>query len=255
MDFEKRLATRGAEEYAAFFVPSLRGDMRLLDCGCGEGAITYGLARLVREIVGVDFGADFAPALDYMQAHPRPNLSFAHADANALPFPDGTFDAVFAHSMLETLATPVDALTEMRRVLKDGGPIGAASVEYAGVLLAGPHEELLRRFYALREEQWTRAGHADPRRGARLRALLTEAGFRDIVASARYISYGTPEAVRAFAEDRAAQCKSGDYVDELLAFGLSTEAELREMATAWREWGASPAAFFAFPWCVAIGRK
>jgi len=257
MSLKKRLRTRSAAEYAAFFTPYLRDGMSLLDCGCGDGPITLGLADQFdfERLVGLDFAEDFREARDYARAHGLSKLHFLHGDANALPFPEATFDAVYAHSMVETLDTPVEALREMRRVLVEGGPIGVASVEYGGVLIAGPSEDLLRRFYALREQQWALRGQAEPRRGVRLRGLLHEAGFRDVVASARYISYGTPEALRQFGEDRAVQCEAGDYAEDVVEFGLATEAELRDMAEAWHAWGESPNAFFAFPWCMAVGYR
>lgn len=61
-------------------------------------------------------------------------MAFRQASAGELPFTDDTFDAVFAHSMLETLAHPLPALAEMRRVLRPGGLVGVASVEYGGVI-------------------------------------------------------------------------------------------------------------------------
>ena len=49
-------AVRSADRSAAFFVPHLRPGMRLLDCGCGPGSITIGLASAVApaEAVGID---------------------------------------------------------------------------------------------------------------------------------------------------------------------------------------------------------
>jgi len=56
-------------------------------------------------------------------------------------------DAVLGHSVLEALDRPGDALDEMRRVLRPGGIVAVASVEYGGLVLAGPDAPLLRRFY------------------------------------------------------------------------------------------------------------
>jgi ubiquinone/menaquinone biosynthesis C-methylase UbiE len=49
-------AGRTAPTHAAFFIPYLQPGMHLLDCGCGSGAITLGLAQAVHPgfVVGID---------------------------------------------------------------------------------------------------------------------------------------------------------------------------------------------------------
>jgi 2-polyprenyl-3-methyl-5-hydroxy-6-metoxy-1,4-benzoquinol methylase len=50
------MTSRSAEDSARFFLPYLRAGMRVLDCGCGPGSITVGLAQAVTpgEVVGID---------------------------------------------------------------------------------------------------------------------------------------------------------------------------------------------------------
>jgi hypothetical protein len=79
--------------------------------------------------------------------------------------------------MLETLDRPLDGLAEIKRILKPGGVLGVACVEYGGLILTGPNPELLRRFYAIRERVWLLENTADPYRGRQLRGLLERAGF------------------------------------------------------------------------------
>ena len=52
----RMLAGRRAEQAADFLLPYLHAGMRVLDCGCGPGSITLGLAEIVRpgEVVGID---------------------------------------------------------------------------------------------------------------------------------------------------------------------------------------------------------
>jgi hypothetical protein len=142
----------------------------------------------------------------------------------------------------------------MRRILRGGGVLGVASVEYDGLVLAGPHEDHAHRFYAIREQLWIREG-ADPYLGRHLRALLSRSGFTDVEATSKAISYGTPELVSAFGRGRANECAEEWYVSSVVDAGLATEPEVQAMREAWLEWAESPSAFASFTWCRAVGRK
>lgn len=256
MSFQEDLAGRSAAVYADFLAPHLGGASRLLDLGCGAGTIAVGLAAAVRSVVALDLDASsLRPAAAHVREAHLANVAFVAGDGSRLPFADESFDAVLLHSVLEAAADPPALVREARRVLVRGGVLAAASVEYGGRILAGPHPERLDRFYAVRERLWTLDLHARPRAGRDLRALLDAAGFSAIEATAKLLSYGTPDAVRAFGEARARDCTEAWFAEGSVAHGLYTEEELRETERAWKEWAQSPEAFFAFAWCRAVGRK
>jgi ubiquinone/menaquinone biosynthesis C-methylase UbiE len=138
------------------------------------------------------------------------NVSWIGADGRSLPFHGAVFDVVLCHSMLETLETLGDltpAIAELRRVTKRGGVVGAASVEYDGIIIAGEPTTGPRRFYDIRQRLWRASRITEPNRGHQLRGIFQVAGFGHLEAFADYISYGTPERVRVFASDRAAECR------------------------------------------------
>lgn len=254
--FEVFLATRNASGYADFFLPHLTADAHVLDVGCGTGTITVGLAEKAGEVVGVDPEDEFDDARRYVSEHGLENVEFRRGNVYALELPSDYFDACLAHSMLETLEQPLDALTEIKRTLKPGGIVGVACVEYGGVIIAGPGEELLRRFYSVREQLWQLENTADPYRGRRLRGLLHGAGFEDIVATSKFFSYGTPAGVEEFGLARAEQCRDDDwYSKQAREHELAAAEELEEMRSAWVEWSNAPDAYLAFAWCRALGRK
>jgi ubiquinone/menaquinone biosynthesis C-methylase UbiE len=90
---------------------------RLLDVGCGTGFI-IGLARdLFAEIHGVDA----TPAMLERVDRSSGNITLHRGLAEALPFPDGYFDAVSAYSFIHHVSDYAEVLREMHRVLRPGG--------------------------------------------------------------------------------------------------------------------------------------
>lgn len=258
MSFGEQLSSRSADVYADFLLPGLEADSLVLDCGTGEGAIAVGIALHVRSgrVVAVDRdGTASRDAITYARTEGIENLHFLGGDARRLPFGDDTFDVVHSHSMLETFADPVPVLREMRRVLRPGGLVAVASVEYSGVICSGPRRAETERFYALKEKIWQLDGLADPRNGQNLRSFVHAAGFKDVEATAKYIPHGTTADVRAFGRGRAADCSDHWFTDAARRHRLCAESELEVLREAWLEWSESPDAFAAFSWCRAIGRK
>ena len=98
--FQRRTAAREA----GFLLPHLSAGMRLLDCGCGPGSITVGMAEAVApgQVVGIDIEPN-EYRLTWSQAAERTctNLRFAVADVYRLPFADNVFDATFLPQCVE----------------------------------------------------------------------------------------------------------------------------------------------------------
>jgi len=89
---------RSAERSCGFFRDQVGPASRILDCGCGPGSITLGLARWAPEgeTIGIDIGAE---QLDGARARARDlgvtNVAFREASIFDLPFADDSFDVVF----------------------------------------------------------------------------------------------------------------------------------------------------------------
>lgn len=92
---------------------------RVLDLGCGAGFLSNDIAVRSREVIGIDIAAN---ALAIARAHdPSGQVRYVEGDALALPFEDGSFDAVCAMDLLEHLERPERAVAEASRVLAPGG--------------------------------------------------------------------------------------------------------------------------------------
>jgi SAM-dependent methyltransferase len=93
-----------------------RGD-RVLDVATGPGYVAARAAERGSEAVGVDV----ARAMVALARERHPELEFHQADAEALPFADGSFDAVVANFLVLHLGRPERAAAELSRVLVPGG--------------------------------------------------------------------------------------------------------------------------------------
>jgi ubiquinone/menaquinone biosynthesis C-methylase UbiE len=249
------LARRSAARDAAFFVPHLKPDMHVLDCGCGPGGITVTLAALVPQgrVVGIDI-EDGQLDMGRREAQQRGigNVEFHHASLYALPFEDGTFDAVLAHAVLYHLAEPMKALRELWRILKPGGMIGLRDADFDGDVYYPAHEDV-DRFWKLTKRVIEHNG-GDPLFGRKQRRLLREAGFQNIAASASCDAFGTSEFTFGFS-----RYFGGVFLNQHRALILkeqwATESELAEMQHALIAWGNHPDAFYSRCRCEVVGWK
>jgi SAM-dependent methyltransferase len=108
----------------------VRRGQRVLDVGCGPGALTSELvARLGRSAVAaVDPSERFVAA-----ARARnPGVNVMSASAEELPFPEGAFDAALAQLVVHFMKDPVAGLAEMARVTRHAGVVAACVWDHAG---------------------------------------------------------------------------------------------------------------------------
>jgi SAM-dependent methyltransferase len=93
-----------------------RGE-RVLDVASGPGYVAARAAQQGAEVVGVDV----AEAMVALARQHHPELEFRRADAEALPFADGSFDAVVGNFLMHHLGRPEHAMSGFARVLTPGG--------------------------------------------------------------------------------------------------------------------------------------
>ena len=94
--------------------------VQLLDVATGPGYAAAAATKRGAEVVGVDF----APAMVAEARRRYPTVDFREGDAEDLPFPEASFDAVTMNFGLLHLGRPERALTEAHRVLRPGGRLG-----------------------------------------------------------------------------------------------------------------------------------
>jgi ubiquinone/menaquinone biosynthesis C-methylase UbiE len=149
---------------------------RLLDVGCGRGAVLFPAADAVGESGSV-VGTDLAPGMvsrTAAAAADRPQIAVAVGDAQAPDFPAGSFDVLTAGLVLFFLPAPPVALANYHRVLRPGGRLGFSSF--------AAHDPLYRRSLQILAKH--APGAPQPFRppamfdsAEGLTAAVTEAGF------------------------------------------------------------------------------
>ncbi len=120
-----------------------------LDVGCGTGALSATILELGQpsNLTGID--SSEAYEVNIRERINDARAEFRQADAQALSFPDGVFDAVVSGLVLNFLQDPTRGLSEMTRVARPGGVVGVYLWDYAGEM------QFMRKF-------WDAAVELDP---------------------------------------------------------------------------------------------
>ncbi len=148
---------------------------QLLDVCCGTGLVTAAAATRGLTATGVDF----SPAMLAEARSVHPQLVFDEGDAEALPYPDRSFDAVVSNFGMHHVPRPEQATAEAARVLRPGG-------RFAFTAWAVPTENIAWHllFEAIRAHGDIQAAQAPPSGGnlgseAAVRRLLDDGGFAE----------------------------------------------------------------------------
>ncbi|MXX31652.1 MAG: methyltransferase domain-containing protein [Chloroflexi bacterium] len=239
-------ARRRAEVEAWFLLPRLGPGMSLLDAGCGPGTVTTGLARTVSP--GNVVGLDAAPGvLEHARGHAQEervdNVTFIAGDVYALDFPEGAFDVVYANQLLQHLANPVRAISEMRRVLKPGGLLAVRDADYATM---SPHPKF-PEFVDWNElyHQVAYRNHAEPDAGRTLPAWVRSAGFAEIEIHPNVVAMDGEEA-RIWGRGWSQRILYSGIAEQALEHGLAEQSDLERISRGWATWAESDQPFFMF---------
>jgi SAM-dependent methyltransferase len=108
----------------------IHAGQRVLDVGCGPGALTSELVRRLgpANVAAVDPSASFVEAA----AARNPGADVRLAAAEDLPFDDGAFDAALAQLVVHFMADPVAGISEMARVTRPNGVVAASVWDHGG---------------------------------------------------------------------------------------------------------------------------
>jgi SAM-dependent methyltransferase len=213
---------------------------RLLDVGCGPGALT----RLLVERAGASTVSAADPSGAFVAAARArlPGVDVRRAAAEELPYADDTFDAVVAQLVVHFMADPVAGLREMARVTKPHGFVAACVWDNAGG--AGPLSPLWKAAQEIDPEVRDESAAPGAREG-HLAELAREAGL--VAVEASRLTVEVPfQAFREWWEPFTLGVGSGG------AYVLGLDAPHREALRARLEdvFGEGQFSAVASAWCV-----
>jgi ubiquinone/menaquinone biosynthesis C-methylase UbiE len=104
-------------------------DKNVLEIGCGDGRVSYGLARDLSRILGIDLDRRLIESAEARLAESGlTNINFAIMDAQRLELPDDSFDVVLCPWVLHMVKDRKLTMQEAHRVLKPGGTVAVIGI-------------------------------------------------------------------------------------------------------------------------------
>lgn len=236
---------RTAENSAQYLLPHLRSGLRLLDIGCGPGTLTADLAAAVApgEVFALDREAEIlGDATAVFADRGLQNVTVAEGDVYGLDFPDGSFDVVHAHQVLQHLSDPVAALAEMRRVTRTGGIVAVRDADYAAMTWHPADPRLDRWLEVYRSV--ARHNRAEPDAGRHLLEWANRIEFSDVAASASVWCFADPDSRAWWGGLWAERMTKSPVAEQALADGLASSGELADAGNAFQSWAEGPDSWF-----------
>ena len=204
---------------------------RVLDVGCGSGAVTRAIARRVGN-GGLAVGVDPSPALLAVARELAEGtaggdrVQFREGSALRLPFPDDSFDAVVCVTVLSHVPGGEAAIPELVRVLRGGGRLGVFDLDTDMTTFTHPDRALTRRIVAAASDATAVNGWL----ARQLPLLFQRAGMADVRVRGFFPLETDRRSFYASMADRSAEVA--------VKAGAVTEAEGRAWLEAFHEQGA-----------------
>ncbi len=176
-------------------------DSLVLEAGCGVGAQTKIITTKNphSNFISIDLSDDsIREAKELVKGMNIKNVEFKQADIYNLPFNDETFDSVIICFVLEHLHNPIQALNELKRVMKRGGQMIAIEGDHGSTFF---HPDSKYAHLAIDcQVQLQRQSGGNSNIGRELYPLLSSIGLSDISVSPRmvYVDASRPQLVEGF---------------------------------------------------------
>ena len=247
--------TYRAKQSLEFILPYLSMDMNVLECGCGPGAVTFEIAKIVTngKVSGLDIDKNQIESNNLkLRDSALHNLKFEEGNILHLPYPDDSFDIVYMQALIVHIKSPLDAIKEAHRVLRKNGLIILREPVMDRAVIS-PEDPLLQESLNLVRKAIESYG-GDPSVGRKLLPLLREAGFENNQISLSWEQPGSLDQWQVF-YDAWAYAFTGRVQDIVIHNGWCDKNRINEFVELWKKLGREKNGFAASPWGQAVGTK
>jgi len=164
-----------------FEIVGLKPGMKVLDAGCGTGAVARRMAAKVSpgEVYGIDIDSLFISEAKKLATNEGiKNIGFELGNVDDLKHYDGTFDVSYCRLVLMHVKNPIKTVTELKRVTKKGGIVAVSDNDDGGVITYPEMPKMM--------DMWAKYGRSAKTRGEdryigrQLFSIFSQAGLSPI---------------------------------------------------------------------------
>jgi SAM-dependent methyltransferase len=232
--FMGRYAEPLAEVFAAF--AGVGAGVRVLDVGCGPGALTAQLLATGAEVVGIDPSPPFVEGMGLR----FPDVDVRLGTAEELPYETASFDAALAQLVVHFMTDPVGGISQMARVTRPGGVVAACVWDGATGALA-PFWDAVHMIESEADDEALLSGAHK----GHLTELFDAAGLRNVQEAAISVDVAHPSFDEWWEPYTFGIGPAGDYVQR-----LDDDGRARLAAVARERLGSGPFSVTATAWAA-----
>ena len=250
------IENRTVENSCGFIKDIIPQSSSILDIGCGPGSITRGFAKLAPKahVIGVDISeAQVQLATELSESHQLKNLTFQQANILKLPFPDASFDFIFAQTVLAHVSELKTAFAEVKRVLKPNGVFAIKEI-IASNFYFTPYSELVYKYRSVMNRGVLSAG-GDPDIGLLIPEMIIEAGFSIVRQSMIWERSPKNQLDSDYFTNVISPVTHGELGEKAIQNGWMTQQEIKALEALCLKLKHNPNAMWALPFVEVVAKK
>jgi ubiquinone/menaquinone biosynthesis C-methylase UbiE len=211
----------------------LEAGQKVLDVGCGIGGATFSLAEVTGPS-GLVAGVDVSSALIEVankRIGTRAGIEFRVGDASQIPYPNGFFDAARSERVFLYLPDRLQALREMKRVVRTGGRVCIIDTDLDSMAIYSTAPALTRKLTSLVADSMPNATSARD-----LPALVRQVGLRELETATFAVTTPYEFMLRVMAAPLRKAVENGVVAEEEVDGWLSEQAALHASGNFFHAW-------------------